>query len=425
MGAQETLRVSLDDLQEIVGGENARVAEAGDAVDGVQPSFVADPASVEEVSRLLKLAGRAGLRVAPRGGGTKLRWGNPPSGVDLVIGTLRLNRVQEYSPEDLVARVEAGVRLSDLQEQTSGSSQMLALDPPEEGATIGGIVAANSNGPRRFRYGTVRDLLLGATAVLADGTVAKTGGKVVKNVAGYDLGKLYTGSLGTLGIIVDVTFRLHPLPESRRTAVLRARSPESARDAVQSILHSKLVPSAVELNWGDGGGEVAVLIESIEPGAIAQAETARELMSPSGEAQVLEGEEEAALWERFAAGAPEVGTRLKVNALINDLDRVLNTVRGTAEEAGLAARITGHAGSGVTYVTLSGEEEAQVRAIQRVRGVIRARGGSVVVLDAPAEVKSRVDAWGPVGDAQSLMRRVKARFDPDNVLNPGRFVGGI
>src|ERR687894_644560 len=175
-----TKNVSLEDLQQIVGAEHAREATPEDAVDGVEPTFVAEPGSLEETSGLWRLASGGGLAVAPRGGGTKTSLGNPPRELDLILSTVRMNEVVEHVPGDQVVRVQAGMRLRDLQERLAGSDQMLGIDPPEagEGATVGGIVAANSSGPRRYRYGTVRDLIIGITVVLADGTVAKAGGKV-------------------------------------------------------------------------------------------------------------------------------------------------------------------------------------------------------------------------------------------------------
>jgi len=201
--AADTGSVTLAALQDIAGRGYAREAAEGDAIDGVRPRFVVEPGSVEEVSALLRLSHRAGLAVAPRGGGTTLGWGATPRRLDLILSTARLNRVLEHAAGDLVVRAEAGVMLEALQAAAGAAGQRLALDPPDVGATLGGIVAANPSGPLRLRYGTVRDLLIGVTVVLADGTVAKAGGKVVKNVAGYDLCKLFTGSLGTLGVVVE------------------------------------------------------------------------------------------------------------------------------------------------------------------------------------------------------------------------------
>ncbi len=425
MGTTRT-SVSLGDLRGIVGEGYAREAAPEDAVEGVAPLFVVEPGTIEELGELMKLASREGLKVAPRGGGTKMWLGNPPTELDLVVGVARMNEVIEHVPGDQVVKVQAGIRLQDLQERLAASNQMLAVDPSEEGATIGGIVAANSYGPRRLRYATVRDLIIGITVVLSDGTVAKAGGKVVKNVAGYDLSKLFTGSLGTLGVIADATFRLHPIPETSGTVTVEVNSPQATGEAVQSILHSQILPSVLELRWDGGSGTLAVLIENMEPAVAAQAETASSLLRPYGELRVLDSAEGNELIDSMRHLLDDDEVKLKIGYMPAGLPDVITEVLGAAERRGAAARITGHAGNGVTFVGLSGGgEEAQIGLIEELRGVLVPKGGSVVVQTGPATLKRKVDAWGPLGDRLSLTRRVKEKFDPGFVLNPGRFVGGI
>ena len=421
-------KVSLEDLQRIVGEEYAREAAAEDAVDGVRPSFVAEPGSIEEASELMKLASSEGLSVAPRGSGTKMALGNPPRSLDLIVSTARMNEVIEHTPEDQVVRVQAGVKLEALQEQLAGSDQILGIDPPEKGATIGGIIAANSSGPRRLRYGTIRDLIIGITVVLADGTVAKAGGKVVKNVAGYDLSKLFTGSLGTLGLIATANFRLHPKPEAARTVAVELSSTQEAGEATQAIMHSQIVSSALELHWSEETKLLTVLIEGIPPAVEAQAETASFLFKPFGETRTLGDEEAPYLGPLTPPDAPEAEDEvaLKIAAPPAELTGVLDSVLGTCERKSVAPRITGHAASGVTLVGLSGGgEEAQAGVIEELREIWVRWGGSLVVLRAPLSIKKKVDAWGPAGDYLGLVRRVKEKFDPRGVLNPGRFLGGI
>jgi glycolate oxidase FAD binding subunit len=420
-----TKNVSLEDLQRIVGAEHAREATPEDAVDGVEPAFVAEPGSVEETSELLRLAGDEGLAVAPRGGGTKMGWGNPPRDLDLVVSTTRMNGIVEHVPGDQVVRVEAGMRLHDLQERLAGSDQMLGIDPPEMGATIGGIVAANSTGPRRYRYGTIRDLIIGVRIVLPDGTVAKAGGKVVKNVAGYDLSKLFTGSLGTLGVIAECNFRLHPKPEVGQTVAVELSSTAATNEAAQAILHSQLVPSAVELHWGREAGLLTVLIEGIPPAVEAQAQTASHLLRGFGEVRTLSEEEADNLGPLEPPGTGgEVA--LKISTPPAELVGVLDSTLGACSRRGVTPRITAHAGNGVSYVGLSGrDEEAQGQVVEELREIWTRRGGSVVVREAPLAFKNRVEVWGPLGSRLELSRRVKEKFDPRGTLNPGRFVGGI
>ena len=423
-------KVSLEDLQEIVGEEHAREATSEDAVDGVSPSFVAEPGSVEEMSELMRLASGEGLSVGPRGGGTKMHLGNPPRELDLVLSTARMNEVIEHAPGDQVVRVQGGTRLEDLQSQLAGEEQLLGIDPPEEGATVGGIVASNASGPRRLRYGTIRDLIIGIEVVLSDGTVAKAGGKVVKNVAGYDLSKLFTGSLGTLGLIATCNFRLHPRPEAARTVAVELPDTVSAGKAAQAIVHAQLVPSALELHWSDETKLLTVLIEGITPAVEAQAETADFLLRSFGETRTLSDEEAQSLGPLTRPGAPgtEDETSLKIGAPPAELTGVLDSVLGACSRREITPRISGHAGTGVTFVALPGEagdEEAQAGVIEELREIWVRRGGSVVVPKAPVSFKKRVEVWGPAGDHLGLSRRVKEKFDPRGVLNPGRFVGGI
>lgn len=419
----------LTDLRGLVGADYARPATIGDAVDGVPARVVVAPGTVAEASAVLALAHRAGFNVVPRGGGTKIQWGATPTRVDLVVDMTRLDRVLEHAAGDLVVRVEAGALLEEAQRVVSGSEQMLALDPPTHGATIGGVIAANASGPRRLRYGTVRDLLIGVTVVLADGTVAKSGGKVVKNVAGYDLGKLFTGSLGTLGLIVEAIFRLHPRPAARRIVVVEVGDPGTAGAAVQALLHtpdSPLVLDALELTWEGDGGRIAAVFGGIEPGVEAQAATATRLLGAHGVVRVLDPATEERALTRFAYPWWDGETGLKIAHLPSDLPHVLSDALRLSRERGLTARIGGHAGNGITFVGLgAGDAVTIASTIDALRAGVGRRGGSLVALQAPREVKGMIDVWGPIGDALPLMRRVKERFDPTGIMNPGRFVGGL
>jgi glycolate oxidase FAD binding subunit len=264
----------------------ARPAEPPDAVAGVMPRFTASPATVAEAGALLAAAAAADLAVVPRGGGSKLGWGAPPRRCDLVVDTTALDQVVEHAAGDLVARVQAGVSVARLGEVLAGAGQQLALDPPPTapsgadgaapgglGATVGGTLATGAAGPRRLRYGTPRDLIIGITVVRADGAVAKSGGKVVKNVAGYDLGRLFTGSFGTLGLIVEAVFRLHPLPASAAYVTVDCPGPDEAYRAVAAVAGSSLAPSAVEIDRVAHGAPVrmAVLLEGGPEGTAERA----------------------------------------------------------------------------------------------------------------------------------------------------------
>ena len=417
----QTEKGLAEDLKRIVGPDNVREATEQDAVEGVEPDFVVEPGSIEEISDVMKLAASEDLAVAPRGGGTKMHIGDPPRRLDLVVSTAGMNEVLEHTPGDQIVRVEAGIKLEDLQEHISDSDQMLAIDPPESGATVGGIVATNSSGPRRYRYGTVRDLIIGITVVLHDGTVAKAGSKVVKNVAGYDLSKLYTASLGTLGVIATANFRLHPRPGAARTVAVEVTDPQQAQAAAQSIVHSQVEATAVELHYGENEKLLAVLLESIAGGIDAKAETATFHLKQFGEVRTLSDEEVDPLGPLTT---PEVV--LKIGTPPVELAAVLESVLGAAERKGLThPRITGHAGTGVTLVGFPGEnEDGAAGFVEEMREIWVRRGGNVTLQRAPLTLKQRVSTWDNGGDYLGLVRRVKDKFDPRGGMNPGRFLGG-
>jgi glycolate oxidase FAD binding subunit len=420
-------------LQELERGDLVQPAPPGTAVDGVTVARVARPGSVEEASQVLRAAADDGLAVVFAGGGSKLGLGNPPERVDLLVSTERLDQVLEHAAGDLVVRAQAGVRLADLQDTLAPAGQWLALDPPEPGATLGGVVAANASGPRRLRYGTVRDLIIGITVVLADGTVARAGGKVVKNVAGYDLAKLFCGSFGTLGLVAEVIFRLHPVPAAAAVVTFRAEAPERVGQAVQRLLRSALEPSAIELQLDEWGwpGRLTTVFEGIEPGVEAQAAAAVELLGQIGEAAVAgPGETDAALHQLGALPFEKAELAFKATFPPAELPGLL-----AGGVLGRDGQLRVHAGTGVAWLASSAREgdlRADHPAVPRVvawvaetRERLAAVGGGLVVVKAPAHLKRELDVWGPPGDALGLMRRVKERFDPGRRLSPGRFVGGI
>jgi glycolate oxidase FAD binding subunit len=293
--------------------------------------------------------------------------------------------------------------------------------------TLGGVVAANASGPRRYKYGTIRDLIIGVTVVLYDGTVAKAGGKVVKNVAGYDLSKLFMGSLGTLGIIATANFRLHPIPEASRTVAVEVESPEAALGAAQAVMHSQAEPTAIELHYGEDVRLLTVLLESIPAGVEAKVETTSFLLNPIGEVRTLSDEEVDHLGPLTQPAVGDEEAAIKLTAPPGDLAAVLDSVLGAAERRGLAhPRITGHAASGVTFVGFSGgDENNKAEFVEEMREIWVRKGGSVTLQRAPLTLKRRVGTWDNGGDYLGLIRRVKEKFDPRGGMNPGRFVGGI
>jgi glycolate oxidase FAD binding subunit len=417
----------------------ADVAAASDSdqIAGVRARYVAAPSSTEETSALLRAAAGLGLTVVPRGSGHRMHWGNPPSSCDLIVDTRRLDRVLEHVAGDQVLRVQTGVLLDDVATVVAKAGQRLSLDP-EAGGCVGGVLATNAAGPLRYRYGAPRDLLIGITVVRADGTVARSGGKVVKNVAGYDLGKLFAGSYGTLGLITEATFRLHPQPEQSAWLILDCPDPESAAQATRVIASSPLAPSAIELSWQttDEPLTVSVLIEGDKSSVDVRTDRMRALLD-----RELAGVELAVGPFRLArppAGGRELaqtgGTSIRIAFWTGQLAKVLRAIRTAAVANELDLAIEGSAGAGVLQVDIAADAaaDAVARMVVELRAGLTGLGAgsvvpstaSAVVLYAPAEVREAVDPWGPV-PSLGLMQAVKDQFDPQRRMAPGRFAGGI
>jgi glycolate oxidase FAD binding subunit len=411
----------------IVGAEHVRPAGPGDAVGGVAAQLVVEPADEEEVATVLRCADDAGIAVAPRGGGTKLEWGNPPLRTDVILSLARLNRILEHAWADLTVTVQAGCPVAALQAALAQHRQRLAVDAlwPER-ATVGGILATNDSGALRLRYGGLRDLIIGVTLALADGTLAASGGKVVKNVAGYDLPKLGTGALGTLGVVTQATFRLHPLPQHTRTLTISAEGIGAMQELVLAIQDSQLAHSALQVRTtGQTAPELDVLFEGTEAGLAAQEAGLRALV---GSASVVAGSTgvwnaRQALWSDAEQATASGEAVAKLSVLPADLATTMATIERVTNEHRARWRAVVQA-TGIGYLRVDAAPEALPLILQELRAALEAGGGSLVVLRQPPG-ESRVDAWGSPGDALPLMRALKQQFDPQGTLNPGRYVGGI
>jgi glycolate oxidase FAD binding subunit len=418
-----------------------------DVVGGRQAWYVAAPDSTKEAAAVLAAAAGLGLAIVPRGSASRLDWGAAPVSCDLIVDTHRLDRVVEHAAGDLVATVQAGVRLDDLAGVLATAGQRLALDPPPAGrpgsteardGTVGGLIATGVAGPLRFRYGSPRDLLIGITVVRADGTITKSGGKVVKNVAGYDLGKLYSGSYGTLGLITEATFRLHPRPVASRWLTIECPSPAGAAEVVEVMANSPLVPAAIELDWPSVVApiSVSVLLDGDTASVDARADRMVALLAarwtvglPPDHTKRSDG---SSAHPALSAG---YGTRINVCFWTANLVEVLGVMRESAAAADVHPVIGGSAGAGVLDVEVAASAPATAVAafVDGLRaglgGLSAVAGGppgvaSAVVVYAPAEVRAVVDLWDTVPSV-GLMRAVKDRFDPEHRMAPGRFAGGI
>jgi glycolate dehydrogenase FAD-binding subunit len=371
---------------------------------GAVPAFGARPGSTEQAAAVMRMAAEHELAVVPRGRGSRLSWGIPAARCDLTVDMSRMAAVVEHSHGDLVARVQAGALMKDVQATLAQAGQEIALDVPGD-ATVGGVIGSALAGPRRLRYGTPRDLLIGITIVRADGTIAKSGGKVVKNVAGYDLGKLFAGSAGTLGLITEAM--------------------SVACDAVAAAANSPLVASAVELARAEPGGpiRVGVLIEGSAQGVAARSARVRDLLGTGAVAA------EPPRWWPSSPDARSGETLVQVSFWVSALGRVLDALDAAAAAAGVAPVTAGSAGAGVLHVRLGAEAEAGAAAgfVAALRASLAAERGEVTVLAAPASVREALAERGgmyPALPALALMRSVKNQFDPGHRLAPGRFPDG-
>ncbi len=435
----------LDKLRSIIGGAHVLtgVECSPHVLDGRTPEAVVFPGTKEEVSAVLALAAEDGIPVTPWGGGTKMAIGAPPSRLGLVLGLKRLNHVIEHEPGDLTATVECGITLAALQAELGRRGQWLSLDPAHaDRATLGGILAGNASGPRRHLYGTARDLLIGLTVVAADGAIVRGGGKVVKNVAGYDLPKLYVGSFGTLGVLVEATLKLRPRPDEDRLVIARFDRLKDAGQAARAIMASDLIPSALELADGEalravtlsGGCAVLIGVDGIREQVDWQCAEIARLLGPLGlgESAVLDGVERDAAWrglgELGPAGADDTAAVMKWGVLPTQLPEVMEAGAAVAQRSGLSARITAHAGVGIATAVLSGgsaDTNAVVATLTEWRAMVNGAAGHALLEWAPLAVKERVAVWDTPGPALRIMKGIKERLDPRGILNPGRFVGGI
>ena len=443
----ENSRALHDELRHVVGEFGVLSEEQVEsyAFDGYVPKAVVLPESIQEIQDVLRFAAKQDLSVIPAGAGTKLGVGNLPQKVDVVLATTRLNSVIEYEPADLTVTVEAGIPLAVLQTELAKYRQFLALNPPYAArSTIGGIVATNVSGSFRLRHGTARNQVLGLKVVHANGTVAKSGGKVVKNVAGYDLNKLYIGAFGTLGIITEVALKLSPIPA--RQAILTAdfQSVQAAADTGLNIVGSQTLPLFVNLFANADLRRSDATAAKNEPvltvGFGGDAETVawqlthcQEVMEQNGAigVTIVEDESQQQLQEaiqEFPADNRDIEVVIaKLNLKRTDVAKFVAQV-GDADWAS-EVQMMALLGSGVLYLTLPVTSDTDFQqladALTQLRQSAMMAQGNLIIETAPPELKRHIDVWGSVGGTLSLMKQVKAKFDSDGLLNPGRFISSI
>jgi glycolate oxidase FAD binding subunit len=414
------------DFRAMLGPDAVKAATPADAVGKLQPKLILEPATEQQLAGALRLANDANLAVIPRGGATKQAWGNPPSRAELILSSKRLEKILEHVWSDMTVSVQAGCTVAALQQSLAQHGQRLAIDLlwPST-ATVGGILSTNDSGSLRLRFGSLRDLIIGSTIALPDGTLASSGGKVVKNVAGYDLQKLVTGAFGTLGVITRAVFRLHPLPEAARTISCLARDTAEAQRLLLAIQDSKLAHSALQIRFIENAApQLDILFEATLAGLDAQSERLKSLVTP-----VPTSESDPPVWkarqELFTAARDDRSTSAlaKLSFLPAEFASAMESVRRTAAANQLGLNAVAQA-FGIAIILLRGAPHSLQAALASIRAERERSGASLGVIHRP-DAMPQLDAWGTPSDAVPVMRAIKHQLDPKNTLNPGRFLGGI
>lgn len=405
------------------------------ATDEIKPAAIESPGDHAELARMLRKYSDEHCAIIPRGGGTSDQLGAPSKSTEIVLSLEKLNRILDYQPENLTVRVEAGVTLDALNRTLAEHGQFVPLDPPLPArATVGGILAANASGALRVRYGTARDLVIGMRVALTDGNIVKGGGQTVKNVAGYDLPKLFIGSLGTLGVIVEATFKVSPLPKKTATAVGQVANLSPACALAIRLLQSKLLPigllvlnRAASEQLGLGSGYTSLVRFGGNESGVSRQFGDVESWSRDADAgaSVKAMDDDAALWARVRDFIFEHMMVVKISVLPTQVAAIAQRVEEIAEKYRAECLIAAQALGIVDVALISGDAAS---AIEEMRGAAIAVGGHLTIERAPRALRERVDAWGPSTSLRTslgMMQKLKREFDPNGVLNPGWFVGKI
>lgn len=438
------------DLIGVVGQEHvAARGEEGEQQYRLQAPLVVFPSEERDVEQILGWAYTNHVRIAPQGGGTKDAFGHPGDGTDVILSLKKMNGILHHSVGDLTVTVLPGTTMCELQQALGKEGQFLPLDPAwEEQSTIGGVIAANASGPKRARYGSARDYLIASRIVYPDGTLIRTGAKVVKNVAGYDMNKLFIGSMGTLGVFTELTFKIRPFPAYAGALVVRAADPLKLRMLQETLLDSQLESSAVEwVNWRLGsrifgsvleGPVLLVSFEDVERSVLFQLNWLKNVCDSLGVTilqQSLGREETNAIFTRMREQLPnskdipndELVVSVKLLSMIADVPAIYEAVQNAADKKGLALDFHGGLYTGISRATVRADWAQQPEVVEWQRTVEaflwKIHGRSVIEV-APHKLKQQLNVWGAPSGDWSLMKGIKNKIDPKHILNPGRFVGG-
>ena len=438
----------LQALTASIGLANVSDDIVGYSIDGVHPGAVAYPRDVDQLADVMSSVWRGNMAVAPWGGGTRIELGNRIRRLDAVIDLRNLDGIVHHNAADLTATVESGITIGNLQKTLAAQGQFLAIDPPlPDRATVGGTLATGISGPLKWQYGNPRDLVIGMKVVRPDGKISHSGGRVVKNVSGYDMARLHVGGLGTLGVVAEVSFKLTPLPRHERTLVAAFHDDQKCLQAGLDVFHSDLVPlSLVAFDTGVNGrlGELSFdghYFLSVRLGGrplTLERQTVdwMSLCRKQGAADVetLDEARSAALWRGLTDfGWNETDRRyLTARALLlpTGIHQFIRALERTAASGQPRPCVLSHPGYGTCQVNWFGDgsnetTDATVQMINRVRGAAHQLGGRLIIERCPPHTKSRIDVWDDVGEPMAIMRRMKDQYDPKGILNPGRYAGGI
>jgi FAD/FMN-containing dehydrogenase len=471
-------------LAETLGEKNVKTEPkitAQYAVDNVSPHGVVFPKSTDQVAEVVKFANQQRLAIVVRGSGTKMAMGNPPQKLDMVVCTSRMNHMLDVDTSNLTMTVEAGVKFRDIQARLatqedrcylpledleaegdeiicsdrSHSGCFIPIDPPyADKATIGGIIATNSTGPRRLLYNLPRDCIIGIRVVAPNGDILGSGGKTVKNVSGYDVSKLMVGSMGTLGILCEMTIRMLPLPEKMATLLVSFANVADASAFAEGIFETRLLPAAVEImnaeayshlsldDIPDFGSEdyiAAVALEAFEP-AVARMRTEILTMaqkSGAGADTVLEEQDHRSFWLAMSNLPATLDKKFsglikaKLNYPLSRSRNIIETGESIFSQANLDYSVQTHAGNGICFTGLlidhkdTAATDKAVAAMAQLLGRCRKMDGNLVIQSAPTQVKGKLKMWGEIGSDFVVMKRLKDRLDPNGIMSPGRFVEGL
>lgn len=426
------------------------------ALDGKRPKVIVSPRTVDEVSKIVAYANQEHLALVPMGNGTKTGMGGIPKAMDIGLLTTRLNRITDCDIDNLTLTAESGIALSQVQRHLAkeGKGYFLPLDPPfTNKATLGGIVATNSSGPKRLLYGTARDLIIGIKAVFPNGDFVVSGGKTVKNVSGYDMCKLLIGSFGTLGIICEITFKLLPLPEREASLLVPFKILDEANGFVQAITHSQLLPASIEtLNAlavrkmkydlplpSDGNYVVAIGLEGVVESTERQISEMGNIGKKHGalEPMALDSERHHAFWNALRDFSKGLAKRypeyvaLKSNFLISKCGQMMGSYEKIAKGLEMDCAFISHSGNGILYTYVLGNQEGRsrmeslIKFIKKLTLEAAKNEGNLIIESSPSLIKKKVAPWGKSRSDALMMRRIKKQIDPRGILNPGRFLAGI